>query len=63
MPADSPVPPWRSYKVWFAVLGTAALVALAIAGTIDLPATELAAVFVALIAGRAWEGSSARRGG
>ena len=60
--AETPqVPPWRSQKIWMAVLGIGALVALAMTGKIVLNGMEITAVVVSLILGRAHEGAAARR--
>jgi hypothetical protein len=57
------VAPWRSQKIWFAVLGVGALVALALTGKITLDGMELAGIVMALIAGRAYEGAAATKAG
>jgi len=60
--AETPqVPPWRSQKVWFAVLGIGLLAALSLTGKVDLDATHITGIVMALIFGRAWEGAAARR--
>jgi len=60
--AETPqVPPWRSQKIWMAVLGIGALVALALTGKIVLDGLEITGIVMSLIIGRAHEGAAARR--
>lgn len=59
----TPAAPWRSEKIWLAVLGVAALTALALGGVIELAGHDVAGLLGALILGRAWEGAAARRAG
>jgi hypothetical protein len=57
-----PAAPWRSEKIWLAVIGLGTLVALGVTDVIRLEGYDVVAVVAALILGRAWEGVAARRG-
>ena len=56
-------PPWMSEKIWLAIIGLAALVALAVVGVIRLEGYDIAGIVAALILGRAWEGAAATKAG
>lgn len=53
--------PWESQKVWYAILGCAVLVALSVTGQVDLEASHVTGIVMALIAGRAYEGAAAAK--